>query len=143
MENQDSRGLVGTRHPSGRCAGLGVPMAPYALSVLARAPAVRCSHLSPGAPAPGLIADPHSCADLLHTRKKTLTAPLRACVRRRLSQRHGVSLQPHGSDAAPVVCSAHLPPLSATPMLPPVCTPRGVPSAVGMAPQLTSCRPPR
>src|SRR5712691_13019696 len=56
-------------------------MGPHALSLLARAHAVRCVHLSPGAPSPWLIADSKSGKGILKNRKNTLTAPLRACVR--------------------------------------------------------------
>src|SRR5687767_10041210 len=56
-------------------------MDPYSLSVLAGAHALRCIRLSPSAQSPGLIADPQSCEGILNNRKKTLTAPLRACVR--------------------------------------------------------------
>src|SRR5262249_47615574 len=65
----------------GGCARLGLQMDPPPLSLLARAPPLRGVYLSPGTPAPWLLADPKSVKGVLNDRKKTLTAPLRACVR--------------------------------------------------------------
>ena len=73
--------------PSGRRTGSGVQMDPYSLSVLAGAHAVRCVRLSPGASSPWLIADPKSCEGIVKNRKKTLTVPLRTCVRLRRRER--------------------------------------------------------
>jgi Transposase len=58
------------QHPSGGRAGPGVQRDPSSLSGLAGAHAVRCSRLSPGAQAPGLIADATACAGLLHNRQR-------------------------------------------------------------------------
>src|SRR5262249_50010225 len=71
----------------GGCARLGLQMDPPPLSLLARAPPLRGVYLSPGTPAPWLLADPKSGKGVLNDRKKTLTAPLRACVRDCLKSR--------------------------------------------------------
>ena len=67
--------------PPSRWTRPGMQMDPPPLSVLAGAHAVRCIHLSPGAQQSGCITAPKSCTSILKGRKKTLTVPLRACVR--------------------------------------------------------------
>src|ERR1700757_3018890 len=69
----------GQSAPSG-CASLGLQRDPYPLSLLARAPPVRCVSLSPGAPSSWLLADPNFGQGIVNNRKNTLTVPLRACV---------------------------------------------------------------
>src|SRR5712691_3267993 len=76
-------------------------MDPYSLSVLAGAHPVRGIRLSPGAYSPGLIAAPTSGEGLLNSRTKTLTAPLRACVRCRSRVALGVD-----RPSTKLICSA-------------------------------------
>jgi hypothetical protein len=62
-------------------ARLGLQMDPHPLPLLARSPPIRGVYLSPGTPSSWFFADPKSGKGILKNRKKTLTAPLRACVR--------------------------------------------------------------
>ena len=88
----DPAGLLGPRlfpaatrcgqSPPGRRARSGVHVDPHAVSVLAGPHAVQGVRLSQCPQPPRVIPAPQSCAGVLKNRKKTLTAPLRACVRR-------------------------------------------------------------
>jgi hypothetical protein len=66
---------------SGRCAGPRFALAPPPVAVLAGAYPLPGVRLAPGTQPPWVRPDPQACAGVLTHRKKTLTAPLRACVR--------------------------------------------------------------
>src|SRR5262245_10842143 len=84
-------------------------MDPHPLSVLAGSHAVRCIPLSPGAQQSGYITTPKSCPSILKGRKKPLTAPLRACVRR--GTELGCRTTPHTPPKPIRVAHARLPPV--------------------------------
>src|SRR5882762_8911541 len=77
--------------PPGRRTRAGVQVDPHALSVLAGSYPVQGVRLSPGTQQPWVIPAPQSCEGGLKNRKKTLTAPLRACVRLGMTLRRRVT----------------------------------------------------